>query len=167
MKIKKLINLIYSFSIIVFSCHCNNKNVVKFDDYTTMEYFRSYLINQIMNKNKDTNFFKKMFLELKYEIPEMSNIPENKLKYMNENPSLPSFIKKAIIEDFSIEFMTLGEFYLANSSKIDSLIVCPSTFHLNEVVVGYQKYYDSNKHRITAGPVWLFKNGYLLESGVI
>ena len=161
----KILAILLSSILIAFSC--KNNKAIDNNQYTNLEKLRKIAINQMLEEAGNPNSLTEIFLKLKYEIPDNIIIPDIKQKYIKENIELPNFIKKAIIVGYPIELMTIGEFFIVKQEEMDEISICPSTLNPNEIILGYRKYYNNEKHIIQHGPYWLFKNGFLWEYGEI
>jgi hypothetical protein len=105
-------------------------------------------------------------MKIKYEVPDTLDEEDLRYKYIRDNPKLPDYIKKALIERHPVFLMTVGELFLALPELAEKAIIVQPKWRPNMIEVGYQEYLMERNRFIANGPIYWFKNGFLVEHGM-
>lgn len=101
----------------------------------------------------------------KYVFPDSIKLDEIQQKYIKENPLLPPFVIKTIVERKENVLITIGEFFLIHPELTEELMIVAKRNRSEWLQVGYKKWYSKEVGMITGGPVWWFKYGFLWSWG--
>ena len=129
------------------------------------EDYRHLAFKEFINEHGDANFFRKLYFNTIYDIPDTLTSRDYRWRYLKDNPSLRKYIVKAIMENKTVNLMTIYEFYLSQPDLLEKTKIVSSA--PDEIIIGYKEYLNRDGTKITGGQVWIFKHGFLWESGVI
>ena len=135
------------------------------DKYSAQEYQREIALNEFLsNLEKGSPAWRAYHID--YNFPNDIEVSNDIQEYILNNSKLPGYIKKALIEKVPIELMTIGELFLIDSTLAQTAIIVQPIKRPNMLQVGFPEYlYKSNRY-ISSGPVYWFKNGFLINFGI-
>jgi hypothetical protein len=163
--------IIGSISILFY---CENEKELFKHEYSSLEMFRKLVLEESIKgfPLRTKTIVDSVFYKTKYEILDTLSEENPRLMYIRLNPELPKYIARALIEKYSVNYMTIGEFFLARPDLLkelqsDTLILSFPKHLPDQMILGYSKYLSEKSGMFLGGSVWIFKYGFLYESGII
>ncbi|NOX90179.1 MAG: hypothetical protein GXO77_14260 [Calditrichaeota bacterium] len=157
--------------LILFSCKENDKRHLH--EFYGLEIQRKLFLNEYKSQIPfDHKFLDSIYFDLEYNIPDTFSTKDPVIKYIKKNPDLPKFIIRALVEKNVVEFMTMGEMFLARPDILNQiynqeLVIAFPKGAPNQIWIGKPEYFLESQGVFTAGEVYIFENGFLKFLGVI
>ena len=131
------------------------------DKYSAQEYQREIALEEFLTSLKKGSPAWREF-HIDYNLPKDIKVSKEIHEYISNNTKLPSYIKKALIEKEPIELMTIGELFLIDSTLAKRAIIVQPIKRPNMLQVGFPEFLFERSRLISSGPVYWFKNGFLI-----
>lgn len=152
---------------------CKETEKRQLNEFSGLEIQRKLFLNEYKyNFFSNHKFLDSIYFNLEYNIPDTFSAENPVIKYIKKNPDLPKFIIRALVEKKVVEFMTMGEMFLARPDILtqiynqELIIAFPKSWP-NRIYIGQPEYFMKSKGVFTAGRVYVFENGFLKFIGVI
>ncbi len=135
-------------------------------EYYWLEKHRKLFIEELRTTGKKPHGLDSL-IYTKYVIPDSIIAKGGEvLDYIQANLYLPDYIIKALIERKVVISMTMGELFLVKPGLRKKLSIGIPKHSRYSVFLGYETFYFERTGMFN-GPVWVFKDGFLLEFGIV
>ena len=102
-----------------------------------------------------------------FSISDTSEIDKDILAYINNNPGLPGFIKRALVHRYPVNLMSIEEFLLINDNLINDYVIIINKNEPDIFTIGPRECYSIKTNYFKCGTIWQFKYGFLWSWGEI
>lgn len=155
--------------LIAFATFSSCQDDIKYKsakEYYWLEKHRKLFLEEIRTTGYETDGLDSL-IHTQYIIPDSVIAKGGEiLDYIQANLYLPDYIIQALIERKVVTSMTMGELFLVKPDLRKKLSIGIPKHGRYSVFLGYEAFYFERTGMFD-GPVWIFKDGFLLEFGIV